>query len=90
MGSMRLGFQGGRSWVVVCLVSWLCIAVTTACAGDGDPMAKVSIADSVDVGKSLRAQGWVVTLIEQPQQRKQVGSEPGEGGGGDVAGGWLL
>ena len=74
---MRLGFQGGRSWVVVCLVSWLCIAVTTACAGDGDPMAKVITADSPDVGKSLRAQGWVATLIEQPQQRKQVGSEEG-------------
>ena len=71
---------------MVCLVSWLCVAVVAACAGDGDPMAKVYIADSEDVGKSLRAQGWVVTLIEQPQQRKQVGSEEGTLPGLDQSG----
>ena len=77
MGAMRLSLQGGRGSATACLVIWLCVAVTAACAGDGDPMAKVIVADSADVGKSLRAQGWVVTLIEQPQQRKQVGSEEG-------------
>ena len=82
MGTKRLALQGRRSWAVVCLVGWLCVAVTTACAGEGDPMAKVSMSDSADVGKSLRAQGWVVTLIEQPQQRKQVGSVEGAFPGG--------
>ena len=85
MGTMRLSLQGRRGSATVCLVIWLCVAVVAACAGDGDPMAKVNMTDSADVGKSLRAQGWVVTLIEQPQQRKQVGSEEGAFPGGSEA-----
>ena len=86
MGTMRLDFQSGRSWAIVCLVTWLCVAVTVACGGEGDPMTKVNIADSSDLGNSLRAQGWVATLIEQPQQRKQVGSEEGALPGLDQSG----
>ena len=82
MRTMRLCFQGCRSWATVCLVTCLCVAILAACGGEGDPMAKVVTSDSADVGKSLRAEGWVVTLFEQPRQRKQVGSVEGAFPGG--------
>ena len=34
----------------------------------------MNVADSAEVDKTLEAQGWVVTLVEPPEQRKEVGS----------------
>ena len=101
MGAIRLGLRGGRGWAVACLASWLCVAVTAACAGDAGPTPAGSTSDSAAVGESLRATDWVVTLIDAPQLRERVGEMGwqdtvyGEGewipeGAGEAEGMWLI
>jgi hypothetical protein len=41
-------------------------------------LAEVRTTDSGEVGKSIEADGWVVTLADQPEQRKKVGSGAGD------------
>ena len=81
MRTVRSHLRGGRSWVAACLVSWLCVAVAAACAGgDGGaapqagPASAMNVADGAEVGKTLEADGWIVTLVERPEQRKEMGS----------------
>ena len=86
VSAKRLGLRGGRTPAMVCLALCLCVVVASACGGEGNPLDVVHITDDADVGKSLQADGWVVTLIEKPQQRKQVGSEEGTLPGLDQSG----
>ena len=80
MGIVRAHLGDSRSWTATFLATCVCITILAACAGDGEqapaggPASEVDIADDAEVGKTLQAQGWVVTLIEQPEQRKQVGT----------------
>ena len=38
------------------------------------PQTQAEKAENVEVGKTLEAQGWTVSLADQPEQAKQVGS----------------
>lgn len=78
---MRQGLLGSKRSVLVGLVIWLCVSVIAACGGEADPTTEANTADSADVGKSLQAQGWVVTLADQPELHKEVGSGTGAGVG---------
>ena len=72
MGVKRLNLRGGRSSVAACLAIWLCLTLASACSSENaTPEGKT--ADSAEVGKTIEAQGWVVTLVDPPEQRKEVG-----------------
>ena len=72
MGVKRLNLRGGRSSVAACLAIWLCLTLASACSSENaTPEGKT--ADSAVLGKTIEAQGWVVTLVDPPEQRKEVG-----------------
>lgn len=83
MNAAKLSLWCGRSSVAACLAIWLCLTLVFACSSE-DAMPEVETVDSAEVGKTLRAQGWVVTLIEQPETRKEVGSAEAGGMGGEA------
>ena len=56
------------------LLVMACVLSAAGCGGGTKATPEVTLGDSPDVGRTLQAQGWVVTLIEQPEQRKQVGT----------------
>ena len=80
MRFVRTCLQNSRSRAIVCLLLFICVAVVAACASDGEaapragPASALNVADSAEVGRTLDADGWVVTLVEPPEQRKEVGS----------------
>ena len=51
----------------------MCIVFVSACSGE-EATPQVATADSAEVGKTLSGDGWVVTLLDQPQMTKVVGS----------------
>ena len=58
-----------------------CVSSLTACAGGEDSRFAAAIAsDSAEIGATIEAEGWLVTLIEPPEQIKSLG-ERVEGGG---------
>ena len=81
MRSVRAYLQSGRRRIAVCLLLCCCVTVIVACAGDdggavsqAGPSSAMNIAGGAEVGKTLSADGWVVTLVEPPEQRKEIGS----------------
>lgn len=72
MGTTRLSVRGVRISVAACLPIWLCLTLVLACSSE-DATPEVKTAISAEVGKTLRAQGWVITLVDPPEQRKEVG-----------------
>ena len=62
-----------KRWVVGCLAIWLCVGFCSACSG-AEGTLQVRTADGAEVGKTLQGEGWAVTLVDQPELTKQVGS----------------
>ena len=56
-------------WVAI----WLCVSLISACSGE-DATREVRTADSSEVGKVLLGEGWEMSLVDQPELAKQVGS----------------
>ena len=88
MGTERRGLQRSRVWLGSLLGICLCVTLVSACSSE-DATPEVKLAESAEVGKTLQGGGWLVTLLEQPELTKQVGSGSGtettggmsEGGG---------
>ena len=88
MGTERRGLQRSRVWLGSLLGICLCVTLVSACSGE-EATPEVKLAESAEVGKTLQGGGWLVTLLEQPELTKQVGSGSGtettggmsEGGG---------
>lgn len=91
----------GRRWIGGCLAIWLCVAMVSACSSEA-PAPQVQKADNAQVGTTLQAEGWAITLLEPPELTKKVGSgtavertDMGEFGGGqtgirEAEGIWLV
>ena len=78
-----------RIAIAVCLAALVCALSLPACAGGGTATPPTTKAEDGEVGKSLQSEGWVITLVDQPEMSKQVGSgtavertDMGEEGGG--------
>lgn len=71
----RFAVLSPRMWLAVSagLVVLGCMVSLAGCGGGATATPEVKLGDSPDVGKVLRAQGWVATLVAQPEQTKQVG-----------------
>ena len=72
--------HAGRNRAAICLLLLCFSAAAIAGCGGGDGGGKpraasaLNVAEGAEVGKTLSADGWVVTLVEAPEQRKEVGS----------------
>ena len=88
MGTERRSLQRRRVWPVGLLGICLCVTLISACSSE-EATPEVRVSESAEVGKTLQAGGWVVTLLAQPELTKQLGSGSGtettggmsEGGG---------
>ena len=72
-----------RRGVAICIIAGAlaCVAGLAACGGGEDPRFVADVAsDSAEIGATIEAEDWRVTLIELPQQIKSLG-ERVEGGG---------
>ena len=97
-----------KLWIAV-LLAMLVVLSLAGCGGQGEEQKAgpqdvdvVVETENAEVGKLLEAQGWEVTLIDQPEQTKRVGSgaassrtASGDGFGGqsgsrDSEGIWLI
>ena len=78
-----------RIAIAVCLAALVCVLSLPACAAGAGATPPTTKAEDGEVGKSLQPEGWVITLVDQPEMSKQVGSgtavertDMGEEGGG--------
>ena len=49
-----------------------------ACGSDATATSQTTTSEAGEVGKSLQSNGWTVTLVDQPELTKQLGSGTGD------------
>ena len=67
------------TWCRLGLIALTLALSVMGCASEGGeqesgPQELVVKAENAEVGKTLEAQGWSISLVDQPEQAKQVGS----------------
>ena len=69
-----------RGWVnvAVSLVVVLSAVSLTGCGDRATRAPEMVTAEGAEVGKTVEAQGWIITLIEPPLQAEKVGSGTGD------------
>ena len=77
MWRVKLGAPRGTATRWAGLVTLLLVLSVVSCDGQGsnEPSSLSSVvkAENAEVGKTLEGQGWVVTLADPPEKRKEVG-----------------
>ena len=62
---LKAGFVGSGRWGIG-LVVLLCVAGLVGCGEKPTPTPEMTTTGDAEVGKTIEAQGWILTLIEAP------------------------